>query len=57
MTQERYDMIKASMNGRDVTQSYCDPKHNSTIDFQEFVEVYENEQRLKSEQASTEISE
>ena len=49
MTEERYNEIKEFMNGRDVTQSYTDTKHNSTIDFQEFVEVWENEQRLKAE--------
>lgn len=49
MEQERYDSIKAFMNGRDVSQSYSDPSHNSQYDFQEFVEVWENEQRLKAE--------
>lgn len=50
MEQVRYDAIKTFMNGRDVSASYSDPSHKSEYDFQEFVEVFENEARLKAEQ-------
>ena len=36
---QRYNQIKDFMNGRDVSQSYCDTSHNSSIDFSEFVLV------------------
>lgn len=45
------------MNGRDVSTSYSDVTHNSTIDFSEFVEVYENEKRIEAENAQPTIDE
>ena len=45
MEESRYNEIKEFMNGRDVSQSYTDPAHNSSYDFQEFVYVYEEEKR------------
>lgn len=47
MTPERYGEIKAFMNGRDISQSYTDPAHNSSIDFSEFEYVWNEEQKLK----------
>ena len=43
MDATRYEEIKLFMNGRDVSSSFSDPAHNSTIDFSEFVYVAEQE--------------
>jgi hypothetical protein len=46
MDKERYNLIKEFMNGRDISSSYSDPKHNSEYDFSEFEHVYNEEQKL-----------
>lgn len=40
------------MNGRDISASYSDPAHNSTIDFAEFVEVVDEADKVKDELSS-----
>lgn len=44
-TQQKYDF----MNGRDVSQSFSDPSHNSEIRFEEFEEIVNEVKRVEKE--------
>jgi len=46
MEETRYNFIKDFMKGRDVSMSYSDPEHNSSIDFREFEYVYNKEKEI-----------
>ena len=45
----RYNDIKTFMNGRDISSSFSDPKHDSQYSFAEFKEVWEAEEAIRLE--------